>query len=110
MPSQMPPTWVIVGDDSCIITMSTPGSIPSWRTPITVPSNAEGVVPLVTVRPWTTWFSVRSETGKAVSQEPVAAWDGVESAAVPVRQSPAVTAAEARTLARDTGVFMMSLR
>ncbi len=106
MPSQMPPMLSISGEVSFIITMSTPGSMPSLRTPITVPSKVEGVVPLVTVRPWTAWSGTRSATGNGVSHEPVAACDGVVMAAVPARQSPAATAAEARTLARDAGFFM----
>ncbi len=90
--------------------MSTPGSMPSCRTPITVPSKADGVVPLRDREAVDDLVGGEVATGKAVSQEPVAAWDGVESAAVPARQSPAVTAAEAMTLARDAGLFMMSLR
>ena len=90
--------------------MSTPGSMPSLRTPITVPSKVEGVVPLVTVRPWTAWSGTRSATGKAVSHEPVAACDGVVMAAVPARQSPAATAAEARTWPEMLVSSWMSLR
>ena len=51
-------------------------------TPRTEPVNAEGVVPLLTVSPVTGWPWVRFATGYAVSQVPVAARDGVDSAAV----------------------------
>ena len=106
MPSQMPWTLVISAESRFIITMSTPGSMPSLRTPITLPVKVVGTVPLVTVRPWTASPARRPATGVAVSQEPAAACDGEVTAARPVRQSPAVAAAEARTLARDAGFFM----
>jgi hypothetical protein len=66
----------------------------------------DGVVPLLTVRPETGWSAVMSETGYAGSQVPMAAWEGVASAAVPARQSPAVTTAETASRARGTDDFM----
>src|SRR3954469_16167663 len=106
MPSQIPPTSPISGEVSFIITMSTPGSMPSSRTPRTLPVNTDGVVPLVTVRPWRGPPARSPAPGVAVPQEPVAATDGDETAARPVRQSPAVAAAVASIVARDVGFFM----
>src|SRR5215212_677305 len=106
MPAQIPLSWISV-DESFTITMSTPGSIPSLRTPMMLPLKPVGLVPWMTVRPVTLWPSVRSSTGYAVSQEPGTAWEAVASPAVPVRHRPAVTAAEtasrARAVDRDMG-------
>ena len=64
MPSQMPELsiWVEV---SWAITMSTPGSMPSLRTPMTLPVKAPevGSLPLVTVLPCTAWSAASSATG-----------------------------------------------
>src|SRR3954452_15105169 len=53
MPAQMPPTRWISGESRRTRIMSMSGAIPSWRTPRTVPVTSSGLVPLLTVRPWT---------------------------------------------------------
>ena len=63
MPCQIPPTCWMVGESRRAITMSIPGSTPSLRTPSTLPVNAVGVTPWVTVRPVTSWSTVSAEIG-----------------------------------------------
>ena len=42
---------------------------------MTEPVNASGVVPEVTVRPWTGWSRVSADTGNGTAQSPVGSTD-----------------------------------
>ena len=99
MPAQMPPTRSISGEVRSMITMSSPGAIPSSRTPTTSPVNGSGVVPLLTVSPSTGSSASRSAIGNGSAQSGVGSADRAappENAGTPAtRPTDAVSATRA---------------
>jgi hypothetical protein len=86
--------------------MSMSGAMPSTSTPMTEPVNSSGVVPEVTVRPWTGWSRVSADTGNGTAQSPVGSTDcaGLEVTAADARPSPSTAVSEARARPRRFAV------
>src|SRR5258706_15318373 len=51
MPAQIPPAAWMAGESVLTMIRSSPGAVPSFRTPMTWTVNGLGVVPLLTVKP-----------------------------------------------------------